>query len=84
MALTPHQRTLRARMAAYSMHAKHDGRAVTQKAREAFLTKFEELVDPTGSLSPRERERRARAARKAHFARMAFLSAKKRQRHDGA
>ena len=57
--LTPAQRSLRSRLAAYSLHAKHDPRETTQAARAAFLTRFEREVDPDGSLPPAERARRA-------------------------
>lgn len=33
-------RSERARKAALAMHAKHDGHAVTAKARETFLSRF--------------------------------------------
>lgn len=78
MALTPEQRSLRARLAAYSLHAQ--GKTNTEPARAAYDARWAKLVDPDGSLDPHERERRAGAARSAHFARMAFESAKVRRR----
>jgi hypothetical protein len=39
---------------------------------------WEDKVDPTRSLPPAERQRRADAAKKAHFSRLAYLSAKSR------
>ena len=72
-------RTLRARLAAHSLHAQRDSRAVTQRARETFLAKFEREVDPDGVLTPQERQRRAMHARKAHMARLALRSAEARK-----
>lgn len=63
--LTPEQRTLRSRVAAYRLHASHDPKETTKKAREAFAARFEREVDPDGILSSEERARRAEAARRA-------------------
>jgi hypothetical protein len=70
----PRERSLRARVAAYSLHARYDPRQTTAKARTTFMNSFERLVDPEGKLPPAERLRRAEAARKAHYARLARLS----------
>lgn len=78
--LTPEQRSLRARAAAHSMHSKHDSRATSQPARDAFMARFEREVDPTRSLSVEERRRRAEHAKKAHFSRLALKSAKARSK----
>ncbi len=78
-ALTPAQRSLRARIAAYTLHATHDARVTTQPARDAFLARFEREVDPDGSLPVAERRRRAEAAKKAYFSRLALKSAKARR-----
>lgn len=72
------QRSLRSRMAAYSMHASHDPRVTTRNAREAFLATFERQVDPDGTLPMPERQRRAEAAKKAYFLGLAMKSAKTR------
>lgn len=45
-----------------------------------MLDKFEQQVDPDGTLTPTERAKRAESARKAHFQRLAFKSAKARSR----
>jgi hypothetical protein len=45
--------------------------------------KFLGLVDPEGVLDPHERAVRAEAARRAHFLRLAFLSAKARRAKKG-
>ncbi len=78
--LTPAERALRARLAAHTMHAQHDGREITAAARAAFLARFEAEVDPDGSLSPEERRRRAEQARSAYFTRLAFMRAKAARR----
>lgn len=70
--LTPSQRSQRARLAATSRWAGSDGSQGTQAARDAFLSRFDREVDPTGQLDPRERARRAEAAKRAHFQRLAF------------
>ena len=72
------ERTLAGRIGAFSLHAQ--GGTNTKPARAAFLARFEKQVDPNGVLSITERIRRAAAARKAHFARMALKSAKARRR----
>lgn len=77
--LTPEQRSTRARIAAQAMHAKHDGRVVTAKARATFLARFEREADPDRVLSLEERGRRAEHLRRAHFARLALASSKARR-----
>jgi hypothetical protein len=76
MALTPTQRTLRARLAAHTLHAA--GGTNTGPARAAFLGRFELEVDPDDALEPAERARRAEHARKAYFTRLALKSAQVR------
>lgn len=82
--MTPEERTKRARKAAYAMHARHDVRDVTAKARATFLKRFEDEVDPDRTLPEKERERRAEAARKAYFAGLAYRSAKARRIRNSA
>jgi len=77
--VTPAERSMRARIAAYSLHAKRDPRETTAPARAAFLARFEHQVDPDGSLPDAERRRRAEAARKAHFTKLALRSAQARR-----
>lgn len=72
------QRTIIGRIGAFSLHAQ--GRTNTGPGRKAFLERFEHEVDPDGELEPRERARRAEAARRAYFSRLALKSAKTRQR----
>src|SRR5262245_6516485 len=78
--LTPAQRSLRSRIAAYVMHASHDPRETTKRARDSFMAKFEREVDPNGELPQLERRRRAEAAKKAYFAALALKSSKARAR----
>jgi hypothetical protein len=82
--LSPVERTLRARLAAHSMHAKHDARETTANGRTAFLARFEAEVDPDGILPPEERRRRAEHARSAYFTRLALAAVKARRRKRGA
>lgn len=83
MALPPDLARLYGRIGAHVAHARHGGDAMTQKARTAFLARFEREVDPDNQLPPEERQRRAEHARRAHMARLAAISAtkRKRQRH---
>ena len=78
--LTPEQRSLRSRIGAHALHAKHDTMAVSAPGRKAIWRKFEDEVDPDRVLSESERRRRAEHARKAHMARLALASAKARRR----
>lgn len=71
---------LRGRIGGLATAATHDTREITAAARTAFLAKFEHEVDPDGQLSTHERKRRAEAARKTHFARLALKSAQARRR----
>ena len=72
--VSPAERSLHARMAAYAMHARHDSRQTSAPGRAAFLARFEADVDPDGRLDPEERRRRAEHARSAYFARLALAS----------
>jgi hypothetical protein len=79
-ALTPAERSLRARMASYSSWAQtHDPAARTAPARQAFKDRFERQVDPDGVLPEPERQRRADAAKKAYYTGLALKSAKARR-----
>jgi hypothetical protein len=77
--MTPAERSLRSRMAAYRLHASHDPKDTTRAARAAFLSRFEREVDPDATLTPTERSRRAEAARKAYFTKLAIQSARARR-----
>jgi hypothetical protein len=79
----PRMMSLRGRIGAFVLHASRDPRETTAKARATFLARFERDVDPDGSLPPEERQRRALAARKAHFERLALKSARSRANSKG-
>lgn len=78
-AMSPEERSERARIAAHRLHATHDSRTITANARAAFLDRFAREVDPDGTLSPEERDRRAAHARKAYFRALALRSAQTRR-----
>lgn len=67
--------SLRGRIGAFAQHARYDTKETTAAARAAFLAKFEQEVDPDGTLSVPERHRRAVARRREYFARLALASA---------
>ena len=73
------ERSLRARLAAYALHAQHDPRETTANGRAAFLARFDREVDPEGLLEPDERRRRAERARRAYFPRLSLTAVKARQ-----
>src|SRR6266508_5350560 len=50
--LSPTERVLRARGAAHAKHARYDAKAAMDKARVAFLARFERLADPEGGCRP--------------------------------
>jgi hypothetical protein len=66
-------------MAAFALHSQRDPRETTKPARDAFLARFEDQVDPRHELTEHERLRRAEAARKAYFTGLALKSAKARR-----
>lgn len=70
----------RARLGAFAQHAAYDTRETTQAAREAFARRFEREVDPDGVLPLPERARRAEAAKRAYFQRLALRSAQARRK----
>lgn len=70
----------RARLGAFAQHAAYDTRETTRAAREAFARRFEREVDPDGVLPAPEQARRAEAAKRAYFQRMALRSAKARRK----
>lgn len=78
--LTAAERSQLGRIGAYAVHSRYDSHQLTEPARLAFWSKFLEQVDPKHELPIEERERRAEMARKAHFARLAYLSSVARRR----
>ena len=82
--LTPAERSLWARAAAYRLHSLYDSKELTANARAAFQDRFAREVDPEGILLEVERQRRAECARKAYYSALAAKSAKaRRQRKVG-
>ena len=75
--LTPEQRTLRARKAAYARAAQ--GKVDTAPATAASMARFEREVDPEGVLSSAERAKRAEGARKAYMVGLQLKSSRARQ-----
>jgi hypothetical protein len=73
-------RSLIGRLGAYEQHARHDPRETTRAGRIAFMKRFEDQVDPERLLPEAERKRRAEAARKAYFTRLAIQSVKARRK----
>ena len=75
----PEEMSRRGKIGAHRLHSRYDSKQLTEPARKAFLDRFEREVDPAGKLAPDERRRRAEHARKAHFLRLARLSAEARR-----
>ena len=74
--------TLRGRIGGLALSAQRDPREYTAAARAASpggSTYWEKQVDPHGELLPAERRRRAKAAKRLHFMRLAHASAKARR-----
>jgi hypothetical protein len=57
------------------------GGTSTKAGTSAFLARFEKQVDPTGSLLPEERARRATYARKSYMASLALKASQARRRN---
>lgn len=82
--LSDPRRVLTGRIGGFTAHSRNDSREMTANARAAFLARFIDEVDPGRELPEAERERRATAARKAHFARLALASAEARRKRGAA
>lgn len=78
MVVTASSAAARGRIGGLTNAARHDPKVYTANARAAFLAGFEDEVDPEHKLPPPERARRAEAARRAHFHRLALKSAQAR------
>lgn len=73
--MTPEQRSIQARADVLASWARTEDRAArTRPGTEAFLAGFEYEVDPDGTLPEAERARRAEAARRSYFQRLALRS----------
>lgn len=75
--LSPEERKLRARAAAYALHAQ--GGTSTKAGTRSFLERFERQVDPEGLLPIEERTRRALLARKSYMSLLGMKAAKARR-----
>ena len=71
---------LAGRIGAFAQQARNDTRETTEAARRAFKNSFLDEVDPEGKLPEGERQRRAEAARRAWYSRLAMKSAQSRQK----
>jgi hypothetical protein len=72
LALTPKQRSTRARIAALIRWSQEDPTANAERGQAGLRARFEREVDPDNTLSPAERARRTDAAYRAHMARLSF------------
>lgn len=84
--------SLAGRVGGFARAAKHDGREMTAKARATFAESFLAghacrvcpAIEFPPDLLPAERERRAEALRRAHYARVALASARSRSKKKAA
>jgi hypothetical protein len=76
VSLTPEQRTQRARIAALTRWSNEDPKANAERAQAGLQRKFYDQTD--SSLPEIERQRRARAAFRAHMQGLAFERSKRR------
>ena len=84
--------SLAGRAGGYARAALYDGRDMTAKARETFAASFLRghackicpAVEIPAGLLPGERERRAEALRRSHYARVALASARARSQKKAA
>lgn len=82
--LNPDRARILGRIGAHQLHATRNPIETTQKARETFLARFEQLADPDGVLPEVERLRRARHLRHAHMTRLSLLAVEARRRKRAA
>jgi hypothetical protein len=76
---TPEQRRRHAKLAALSRWSRDDApRAGTEKAREAFIERFERQVDPNHVLPEGQRRRAAKNALAEHMLRLSLAAARAR------
>jgi hypothetical protein len=78
--LSPERARAIGQLGGLSKSARHDPVEGTQAARETFLSRFDDEVDPDRTLPERERLRRAEAARRLYFQRLALRSADARRK----
>ena len=84
LTLTPAQRSTRARVAAYARAARYDGREVTRAAYSGRMAKLEAQVDPDGTLSDIERQRRAYALMRSQMSALALKASRARSKRKAA
>jgi hypothetical protein len=90
MSLTPSERSLRARLAAHAMHARHDPRQTTAAATKAQLSRYErQAIEEAAArgeppLRPEEITRRAGHLLRAHMSRLSLAASRARARKAGA
>ncbi len=70
---------LRGRIGGLTRSATSDMSILARSGQAGLRRRFETEVDPDGELSPAERARRADAARRLYYARLALASAKARR-----
>jgi hypothetical protein len=79
--VTPAERALRGRLDAHRRWARTPDRAAaTKPARDAFLARFEQQVDPHSEHPPEVRRAMARSAMRAHMTDLAIRSAEARKK----
>jgi hypothetical protein len=83
LTLSPSQRSLRARVAAYARAAKY-GPEITNAAWLGRMRKLEAEVDPGGTLSPEERQRRAHALLRSQMSALSLKASRARSRKKAA
>jgi hypothetical protein len=80
--LSPRDAAMRGRIGGLTTSSRYDGAAITTPARAAFEQRW--YADIPEDLPPAERERRARAARKAFYTKLARRSAQTRAQRAAA
>lgn len=84
MPIPESERSLIASINAHKSWANTPDRAArTAAARRKFRDRFEQEVDPEGTLAPAERARRAENARRAYYKSLALKSAQVRRARRG-
>jgi hypothetical protein len=84
--LTPAQRRLSAQRAAYTRWSRVEDRAAAlEPARDGFTARLERQVDPDGRMTPKQRAKAVKSARRAFYADLGARSAAaRRKRREGA
>lgn len=77
--MTPADRRLHGRIGGLTAWSRNDPATMVGPAHRGFRARFERLVDPDGTLDPRERAVRADRARRAHMLSLAAKSAESRR-----